>query len=154
MADQKISQLNALVTWAADDEIAIVDTDLVETKRMTTANLKTNVLVPADVLTQLNLAAGTLANSLHAWWRDTTSDIDNDPYIQTGRLSIGAATAVTFDNAFDNTPRILTGVEAGNTCSIVSFTSVGVGGFTGSCLSCANVNITKTVNWCAIGDRA
>ena len=43
MADQKISALNALVTWDDDDEFAIVDTDVVETKRMTAINVKANV---------------------------------------------------------------------------------------------------------------
>ena len=44
MADQKISQLNELTTWADDDEFAIVDTDLNTTKRMTAANVKANAL--------------------------------------------------------------------------------------------------------------
>lgn len=50
MADQKISQLNALAVWAVDDEIAIVDTDLTETKRMTGANIKANVMLGFIVL--------------------------------------------------------------------------------------------------------
>jgi hypothetical protein len=45
MADQKISALNELTTWATDDEIAIVDTDIAETKRMTGANVKANVML-------------------------------------------------------------------------------------------------------------
>jgi hypothetical protein len=45
MADQKISALNELTTWATDDEIAIVDTDIVETKRMTAENVRINTML-------------------------------------------------------------------------------------------------------------
>lgn len=43
MADTKISDLTALAAPADDDEFAVVDTDAVETKRMTWANLEAAV---------------------------------------------------------------------------------------------------------------
>lgn len=64
MADKKISQLNALTTWSDDDEFAIVDTDLTETKKITAANVKANVLsgfitLPTEDVT---LTAAKVAN--------------------------------------------------------------------------------------------
>lgn len=40
MADKKISELTELVTPASDDELAIVDKDVVETKKITVGNLR------------------------------------------------------------------------------------------------------------------
>ena len=74
MADKTISNLNALAAPASDDEIAIVDTNVSETKKMTIANLNSGL--DHDSL------SGFVSNE-HIDWTNASNNLDTSGTIST-----------------------------------------------------------------------
>lgn len=114
-------------------------------------------LEPDEIVTRLNAATSgpALSPLLDNFWRDSISDRNENPYMQSGyRVVASAGTAITFDNSYDNAPRIVIGIEGGNVCKAVSFGSVGVGGFTAYTYFCSGDTTTVPINWLTIGDMA
>ena len=79
MANKKISDLTELTSLATDDEFAVVDTSETETKRITQANLKTDLVTTAAVNTAgatMNADTDVKANSWVIDEDNMASDLD------------------------------------------------------------------------------
>lgn len=114
-------------------------------------------LEPNEIVTRLNAATSgpALSPLLDNFWRDSVSNRNQNPYMQSGyRVVASAGTAITFDNSYDNAPRVVIGIEGGNVCKTVSFGSLGVGGFTAHTYFCSAATTTVPINWISIGDMA
>lgn len=96
---------------------------------------------------------GADPNILNTLWRDTTSNLTTNPFIQSGLSTFSyAGTTGTFDVAFTNTPRMV--AIAKNPMNNPAITSLSTTGWTGKLRNINNQGTpTETCYWIAIGRK-
>ena len=97
MADKRITELNALTTLANTDELIVSDTSATETKKITVANFKTNVVGSAHTVqnngTGLTQRANLNFDGTHVIATDDSGNNQSDITLSTNLQAVSGLTS-------------------------------------------------------------